>query len=132
MTFNFALRATYHIDRTDPDDEIVELLHLDCLIDSANGLTLGDLTPSIEEDVFGLGSTIHRINGLPTGVHKVWAVGTATFYGDQSDFHDDGGYFEFALTNEEWEPASNDEIRQAAEASGADLTTYLKPEKGLL
>lgn len=29
MAFNFALRAIYHIDRTDPDDEVVESLVLE-------------------------------------------------------------------------------------------------------
>lgn len=133
MGVNFALRATYHVNRGDPGDacdDVVECLLLEQLIDSPSGLTFSDLTCSLEEEVFDyLVAPEAQINQLPTGIHTVWAVGTATFHASRSFNPDDDGEWQFKLAIEQWAPAGLTEILEAEAASGADLSEFKLKEE---
>lgn len=132
---NFALRATYHVHRADPNDadgDVVECLGSRCLIDTPTGLSLSDLTPDVDEEIFGyLIAPEAQINQLLTGIHTVWVAGRAIFHPDTSYFHDDGGEWVFDIKIEEWSPASLMQIEEAERASGADLSEF-KPKETFL
>lgn len=135
MTINFALRATYHVHRADPndsEDDVVECLMTEFLCDSPNGLSLSDLACDVDEEIFGLLAEPRRpINHLPTGIHVVWFVGTATFCAGTNYEYDDGGEWIFNRRIEQWSPASLLEIEEAERASGADLSEF-KPKETFL
>lgn len=121
---DFAYNGIFHVYRQDGEDLVEELTQQTILSHghlSVSDCGLEDIQHELEQ------MCDNQISKLPTGIHVVWVTGVVKFFDYETDC---GREYDSAvgIDKEVWRPATEDEIRWAAEDSGADLSDYLKPE----